>query len=251
MIVPGEIVGARLVEARHLRRLAARQRHAVGAATARDALDQPGDLLDAESRARDVVHERDRRGAVHQNIVDAVVDEILAHRVEAPGLERHQHLGADAVGAEHQRRLPHAGGHPHHPAECADLPRPRARSASRPPAGRSAPSPRPRFARSTPAARVLARRRHASVLGEAHVREVLRRPATRAATSASVTVLEAADAELLDRVGAHASRRPPWRGGCRRRTPSPRARGSAMKPPANASPAPVGSNTFSSGKAGT
>ena len=46
---PGQVVGARLVEARHLRGLAAGERHAVRPAAARDALDQPGDLLDAES----------------------------------------------------------------------------------------------------------------------------------------------------------------------------------------------------------
>jgi hypothetical protein len=98
----GEVVVAMLVESRHLRRLAARERHVVRAAAARDALDDPRDLAHGESGARDVVHEGDRPRGVHQDVVHAVVDEILAHRIPAARLQRHHHLGADAVRAEHQ-----------------------------------------------------------------------------------------------------------------------------------------------------
>ena len=88
-----------------------------------DALDQSGDLLDAESRSRDVVHEGDRGGAVDEDVVDAVIDQVLTDRVEAPGLERHEHLGADAVRAEHQRRPVHAVRDAYHPSEGADVTR--------------------------------------------------------------------------------------------------------------------------------
>jgi len=54
----------------------------VRAASAGDPLDDAGDLFDREPRAGDVVHEGHRHRAVHQDVVHAVVDEVLAHRIE-------------------------------------------------------------------------------------------------------------------------------------------------------------------------
>ena len=79
----GQIVRPRLVQAGHLRRLTAGQRHVVGPAPPGDALHDPRDLLHPEPGAGDVVHERDRRGAVHQDVVDAVIDQVLADGIEA------------------------------------------------------------------------------------------------------------------------------------------------------------------------
>jgi hypothetical protein len=118
---PGEVVVARLVEARHLGGLAARERHGVVPAAPRNTLDDARDLLHREPGPRDVIHERDRPGPMHQDVVHAVVDQVFADRVPASGLERHEDLGADPVGAEHQHRLAEAGRHPDHPAEGADL----------------------------------------------------------------------------------------------------------------------------------
>ena len=82
----GQIVRARLVQARHLRRLTAGQRHFMGPAAAGDPLHDTGDLLDAEAGAGDVIHEGDRRGAVHQDVVHAVVDQIFADCIETSRL---------------------------------------------------------------------------------------------------------------------------------------------------------------------
>ena len=82
----GQIVRPRLIQPRHLCRLTAGQRHLMGTAASGDPLHDAGDLLDAEPGARDVVHEGDRRGAVHQDVVDAVIDEVFAHCIETSRL---------------------------------------------------------------------------------------------------------------------------------------------------------------------
>ena len=117
----GQIVGAGPIEPGHLGRLPAGERHVVPATAPCDTLNDSGDLFDAQRRARDVVHEGDGSRAMHQDVVDAVVDEVLAHGVEPPGLEGDEHFGAHAVGAQDQRRPPHARRDPDHPAECPDM----------------------------------------------------------------------------------------------------------------------------------
>ena len=57
---------------------------------------------------------------MHQDIVDAVIDEVLAHGVETARLQRHQYLGPDAVRAEHESGPGHSSRNPHHPAKRPD-----------------------------------------------------------------------------------------------------------------------------------
>ena len=80
----GEIVFAVGVEAGHLRGLAANQRAAVLLARARD----PSTICSATSgdklAGRQVVEEEQRRRALNQDVVDAVVHEVRADRVVPP-----------------------------------------------------------------------------------------------------------------------------------------------------------------------
>jgi peptidoglycan/xylan/chitin deacetylase (PgdA/CDA1 family) len=56
--------------------------------------------------AGEVVEEEQRLGALHQDVVHAHRHQVLAHRVVAVQLEGQLQLGADAVGAGDQHRLP-------------------------------------------------------------------------------------------------------------------------------------------------
>ena len=71
----------------------------------------------------EIVEEEQRLGALHQDVVDAVIDEIGADRIVAVGQERDLQLGADAIGA--RRRAPDRGYRPgsslKQPAEGADV----------------------------------------------------------------------------------------------------------------------------------
>ena len=58
-----------------------------------------------ESAGREVVEEEQRLGALHQDVVDAVIDEVAADRVVASREERDLQLRADAVGARDEHRL--------------------------------------------------------------------------------------------------------------------------------------------------
>ena len=54
---------------------------------------------------REVVQEEERHGALHRDIVDAVIHQILAHRVVTAGQEGDFDLGAHAIGRADQHRL--------------------------------------------------------------------------------------------------------------------------------------------------
>src|SRR5581483_11891361 len=84
---------------------AADERAPVLAARARDAAD---DLLrdgGGQPAGGEVVEKEQRLGALDEDVVDAVVDEVGADRVVAPGHERHLQLRADAVGARYEHRI--------------------------------------------------------------------------------------------------------------------------------------------------
>src|SRR5205807_1029012 len=68
--------------------------------TARDSGNERRGDIGLELPRRDVIEQRDRPRSVHQNVVHAVVHEILAHRIVNPGPGGDQHLGPDAVGRE-------------------------------------------------------------------------------------------------------------------------------------------------------
>ena len=58
-----------------------------------------------ESARRDVIHEKERPRALHQNVVDAVIHEIGADGVVAIHHHRDLQFGADSVGARDENRL--------------------------------------------------------------------------------------------------------------------------------------------------
>ena len=102
----GEVEIAFGVEAGHLGRLAADQ----GAAGLAAAFGDPGDDLravgDVQFSGGVVIEKEKRLGALHDDVVDAHGDQIDADGVEHPSADRQFQLGADAVGAGHQNRVP-------------------------------------------------------------------------------------------------------------------------------------------------
>ena len=100
-----DVVFAGGVEARHLRRLTAEQRRAVLAARARDARDHALDQARLDFSRRDVVEEEERLRALHQDVVDAVVDEVRPHGVVAAHLDGDLQLRPDAVRRAHEHGL--------------------------------------------------------------------------------------------------------------------------------------------------
>ena len=81
-----EVVVGRRVQPGHLGGLAAHQRAAVLAAPRRDARDHRLDRRRHERAERDVIEEEQRRGALHEDVVHAVVDEVVPDRVVAARL---------------------------------------------------------------------------------------------------------------------------------------------------------------------
>jgi hypothetical protein len=57
---------------------------------------------------------------MYEDVVDAVVYEVLTDGIETVCLHGHEHLGADAVGAQNQGGLSHSGRDPDHPTEGTD-----------------------------------------------------------------------------------------------------------------------------------
>jgi hypothetical protein len=117
---PGEVVLAFGVHAGHLGGLAADQRAAGELAAVRDALDDALGDVDVQLPARVVVEEEQRLGALHEDVVDAHRDQVLADRVVPAERERELELGADAVGAGDQHRLAEALADLDERAEAAD-----------------------------------------------------------------------------------------------------------------------------------
>ncbi len=105
----GQIVFAGVIDAGHLRGLAADQRASVGAASARDAGDHCGRDVGIQFADREIIQEEQRQRALHGDVVDAVVHQILADGVVAAGEERDLQLGAHAVGRTHQHGLAESG----------------------------------------------------------------------------------------------------------------------------------------------
>ena len=117
-----ELVVPRLVEAGHLGGLAAEQRAAVLPAAGGDAATTAPPSSRLEHAGRQVVQEEERLGALHQDVVDAVVDQVAADRGVVAGHLRHHQLGADPVGGGDEDRLGHPPElGPEQAAEAADL----------------------------------------------------------------------------------------------------------------------------------
>ena len=103
---PGEIEISRLVHARHFRGFAANQRATGQAAALGNAADYAFRLGQFEFTGGVVVEEKQRLGAQHGDIVGAHRHQVDADAVEFVEIDREFQLGADAVGAGHQQRLP-------------------------------------------------------------------------------------------------------------------------------------------------
>jgi len=93
----GEVVLVVGVEAGHLGGFAADEGAAVGAAGFAEALDDGLDGRLIEFAGGEVVEEEERAGALNGDVVDAVVDEVLADGVVDVELEGDFEFGADAV----------------------------------------------------------------------------------------------------------------------------------------------------------
>src|ERR1043165_1432110 len=117
-----EIVVACLVQAGHLGGLSADQRAARCAATCGDSFHDLRTDLRRKFSSRKVVEEEQRLGALHDQIVHRHGNEVDADRLVPPGLDRDQHLGADAVGPGDQDRIGKTGAlEVEQAAEAADF----------------------------------------------------------------------------------------------------------------------------------
>ena len=99
------VIFARLIKARHLRRLAADQRAVVFRAGAGEALDDVREHVRLQLAGAEVIEEEQRFRAEHGDVVDAMVHEIRADGVVLVLLEGDLELGADAVHGRDEDRL--------------------------------------------------------------------------------------------------------------------------------------------------
>ena len=76
---------------------------------ARHALDDVDRHIGRQAAGREVIEKEERLGALNEDVVDAVVDEIGADRIVPVGHERDAQLRAHAVGARHEHRLAISG----------------------------------------------------------------------------------------------------------------------------------------------
>src|SRR5579862_1585126 len=95
----GEVVVGWRVDARHLSGLAADQRTPILTTAGGYAADDRFGDCGVETTKRDVVEKEQRRGALHQNVVDTVIDQVMADRVVASRIDGDLDLGPDSVGA--------------------------------------------------------------------------------------------------------------------------------------------------------
>jgi hypothetical protein len=110
------------VEAGHLGGLAAQQRAAVVLARPREALDDLLRHIRREATSGEIIQEEQRRRALHEDVVDAVIHQVDTDRPVTVRQEGDFQLGADAVGARHEHRLLEGGGVEfEQPAERADF----------------------------------------------------------------------------------------------------------------------------------
>ena len=118
----GQVVFARRIKIRHLRRFAAEQNAAVFSARPRHALDDRCRHIGLELSGREVIQKKERACTLDENVVDAVIDQIGTDRVVNAGLKGEFQLGPDAVRRSDEYRLGHIGKRPRkHPAKAADL----------------------------------------------------------------------------------------------------------------------------------
>ena len=117
----GQVVLAVGIEAGHLRGFAADERAAVGLAGLGQAGDHALGHFGVELAAGQVIQKEQRRGALHGDVVDAVVHQVRAHGVVQAQLEGDLQLGAHAVGrADQDGVFPALQVEPEERAKAAD-----------------------------------------------------------------------------------------------------------------------------------
>ncbi len=100
-----QIVFARLIKARHLRRLAADERAIVFRARARETFDDFGENVRLQLAGAEIIEEEQRLRAQHRDVVHAMVHEVRADGVMLVLLKGDLELGADAVHGRHEDGL--------------------------------------------------------------------------------------------------------------------------------------------------
>ena len=100
-----EVVVVAVIDAGHLRGLAADQRAAGLLAAVGDARDDRGAHLRVELAGGEVVEKEQRLRALHHEVVHRHRDEVDADRVVDAGVDRDLDLGADAVVRRDQHRV--------------------------------------------------------------------------------------------------------------------------------------------------
>src|ERR1043166_1809646 len=118
---PREIVVRRRIHAGHFGRLAAEQRTPVLPAARGHAGDDRLDDHRIEHAKRDVIQEEQRTRALHEDVVHAVVHEVMTHGVVPPRLDRDFEFRPDAVGAGDEHRLRHVRGNAKHSTKAAEF----------------------------------------------------------------------------------------------------------------------------------
>ena len=110
----GEIVIGRGVDARHLSGFPADKGAAILATPRRNARYHPFHDVRQQLPERDVVQEEHRHGALHENVVGAVIDEAVPDGVVAFGLDGDFDFGSHAISAGDQQRRAIPLGHAEH-----------------------------------------------------------------------------------------------------------------------------------------
>ena len=117
---PREVVVRRRVQPRHLCRLTSHERASVLQAARGDAGHDGLDGRRHQRPERHVVEEEERHGTLHEDVVDAVVHEVVPDRVVPLRLDRHLDLGTHAIGTGHEQGAARLGGHLEHSAKAAE-----------------------------------------------------------------------------------------------------------------------------------
>ena len=117
----GHVAGARSVDARHFGRFAAEERAACGAAGLRHTEYDGGHVFGHELVGGDIVEEEKGSRALHQNVVETMIDDVEADTLPAVVLRGKLYFGADAVCGSHKEGLRRQFGKGELAAEAADV----------------------------------------------------------------------------------------------------------------------------------
>ena len=117
----GKVVFVFGIEARHLRRLPADERAARAPAGARNAANDFRDNLRAQPPGGEVVEEKQRRRAVHGDVVDRMADKVGGDARVAVHRKGDLEFGSYAIRARHEHRVARQAREREEAGECADI----------------------------------------------------------------------------------------------------------------------------------